>query len=88
MSQKAARVGDAICHGGVVTTGSGDVFINGAPAAIAGASSACCGLGHGTTAVVSGSASVFINGAAAARCGDMLGCGSVIVTGSANVFTG
>lgn len=88
MSNGAARVGDVICHGGSVTTGSADVFINGVPAAIVGGSIACCGHGHGSTPVVTGSATVFINGVAAARCGDTVGCGSVIVTGSENVFIG
>lgn len=41
---------------------------------------------NGTT--VSGSTRVFINGLPAARVGDSIDCGSVIGTGSPNVFIG
>lgn len=47
----------------------------------------CCeGCHTGTTAA--GSSSVFVNGQAASRIGDQISCGSVIMTGSANVYAG
>lgn len=86
--QNAGRVGDATAHGGALCSGSGDVFINGLPAAMAGASVAPCAQGHGAAPVVTGSGSVFINGLPAARLGDITGCGAVVVTGSGDVFIG
>ena len=53
---------------------SGDVFINGIPAAVAGSTTTerdgCCGSSRGSVAV--GSSSVFISGKPAARRGDAL----------------
>lgn len=85
--QPAARVGDAICHGGAIASGSGNVLINDLPAALCGMSAAPCGL-HGGACVASGSATVFINGQPAARLGDVTGCGSAIVCGSGDVLIG
>lgn len=72
---------------------SGDVFINGIPAAVVGSVTTerdtCCGSSQGS--VAAGSGSVFINGRPAARLGDALnahsGSGS-ISAGSGNVFIG
>lgn len=72
---------------------SGNVFINGKPAATAGSITterdACCGSSMGSIAV--GSSTVFINKKPAARTGDALtahnGFGTV-TGGSANVFIG
>lgn len=72
---------------------SGDVFINGQPAATVGSVTterdSCCGSSQGAVAV--GSGSVFINGKPAARLGDTLaahsGSGS-ISSGSGDVFIG
>ena len=86
--QNAARVGDATAHGGCLCSGSGDVFINGLPAGMMGASVAPCAIGHGAAPVASGSGSVFPNGRPAARLGDVTGCGAVIVSGSGDVFIG
>jgi len=86
--QNAARIGDATAHGGVLCSGSGNVYINGQPAAMAGASVAPCAIGHGAAPVASGSGTVFINGMPAARLGDVTGCGAVVVCGSPSVFIG
>ncbi|WP_431224281.1 PAAR domain-containing protein [Serratia sp. L9] len=85
--QPAARVGDAISHGGAITSGSGDVFTNSIPAAMVGMSVAACSL-HGGSPVATGSGTVFINSLPAARVGDVTGCGASIVCGSGNVFIG
>lgn len=72
---------------------SGDVLINGRPAATAGSTTdehdGCCGTGHGS--VASGSGSVFINGKPAARAGDPLNAHSgtgQVSSGSGDVLTG
>ena len=83
----AARVGDAIGHGGAIVSGSGNVTINGCSAAAAGASATVCAL-HGGAAVASGSGSVFVNNCNAARIGDVTGCGAPIASGSGNVIVG
>lgn len=79
---------------GKITGGcSGDVFINGRPAATAGSitteNDGCCGSSQGSIRV--GSGSVFINGKPAARLGDALnahsGSGSV-AGGSSDVSIG
>lgn len=102
----AARIGDiAACpmdahgclacfHGvrGPVVQGSGDVSINGKPAAHVGCSGihgVCCG--PNTFAIADGAPSVFINGYPAARIGDRTShCGGSgeIKTGSGNVIIG
>ncbi|ACB69087.1 PAAR repeat-containing protein (plasmid) [Burkholderia ambifaria MC40-6] len=87
MSNSAARVGDAIGHGGAIVTGSGDVFTNGISAAYVG-SVAVCGLHCSAQAVVVGSGSVFINGSAAAFVGRCTSCGAPIASGSGDVFIG
>lgn len=84
--QNAGRAGDAISHGGSVTSGSGNVTINNQPAAMVG-SGASCSI-HGGGAVSCGSGTVFINGAPAARLGDATGCGATISSGSGDVLIG
>lgn len=72
---------------------SGDVFINGIPAAVVGSTTterdSCCGSSPGS--VAAGSGSVFINGKPAARVGDALaahnGTGE-IAAGSGDVSIG
>ncbi|MGY8619824.1 PAAR domain-containing protein [Pantoea agglomerans] len=86
--QNAGRTGDATAHGGVLCGGSGDVYINGFPAVMAGVSVAPCALGHGAAPIATGSGSVFINGLPAARRGDATGCGAVVATGSGDVYIG
>lgn len=80
--------------GGQISSGcSGDVFINGLPAATAGSitteTDVCCGSSQGSVAV--GSGSVFINGKPAARVGDALAAHSgsgEVSSGSSDVFIG
>lgn len=97
---KAARMGDSCAGHGCfpstpITAGSGDVSINGRPAARKGDTvllhaCPCPNMPHGVhgRAISAGSASVSINGKAAARCGDAIGCGGSIAAGSGNVFIG
>ena len=91
--------GHATPHGPLPITGtisggcSGDVFINGRPAAYVGSTTtennACCGSSQGS--IAQGSSSVFINGKPAARIGDTLaahnGTGAVSA-GSGDVLIG
>ena len=80
--------------GGQISSGcSGNVFINGRPAATAGIvtteTDGCCGSSQG--AVAAGSSSVFINGKPAARKGDALAAHSgsgEVASGSSDVFIG
>ena len=80
--------------GGQVSSGcSGNVFINGRPAATAGSvtkeTDGCCGSSQGS--VAAGSGTVFINGKPAARKGDSLAAHSgsgAVASGSPNVFIG
>lgn len=72
---------------------SGNVLINGQPAAVRGSTTiekdGCCG--SSTGAVAGGSSTVFINGTPAARDGDALAAHSgtgVVNSGSPNVFIG
>ncbi|MFC5472455.1 PAAR domain-containing protein [Paraherbaspirillum soli] len=83
---KAARVDDPISHGGTITKGSSNVFINGKPAVFVD-SEANCNI-DGSQSIIKGSRSVFINGKPAARVGDQLGCGATVSEGSPDVFIG
>jgi len=92
-----ARLGDpGSGHGSFpatpITAGSGNVFVNGKPAARLGDSLAPHGSpspspSHGR-AIAVGSSTVFINGKPAARMGDAINCGGAVAAGSGNVFTG
>ncbi|MCV6610764.1 MAG: PAAR domain-containing protein [Amphritea sp.] len=93
---KAARLGDTCSAHGCfpptpVTSGSGNVLINGLPAARVSDSAAPHGCGkcppHGRS-IAAGSATVFINGRPAARVGDTISCGGNVATGSDNVLIG
>jgi len=88
---QAARVGDVVskCKKGKpptpIISGSGNVFINGKPAARKGDPAAP----HPHPRLISsGSGSVFINGKPAARKGDSNCFASKITQGSSNVFFG
>ena len=85
--QNAGRIGDSISHGGAVTSGSGDVFINNINAAVVGISSVSCSI-HGSSTMAAGSGTVFINNNPAARIGDPAGCGATITSGSGDVLIG
>jgi uncharacterized Zn-binding protein involved in type VI secretion len=83
----AARVGDAIGHGGALTTGSPDVYINGIPAGFV-TSAAFCALHVSVQAVAIGSGTVYINGSPAAMVGAVTSCGAPVASGSHDVFVG
>jgi len=81
----ATRV-NADLAGGVILTGSNNVFYNGSPAARKGSRIA----GHGRTPhsspiMIQGSPNVFVNGIEACKQGDAASCGHR-ATGSPNVF--
>jgi uncharacterized Zn-binding protein involved in type VI secretion len=68
------------CPAGTITSGSGDVMVEGKQAARAGDTAGCAGT------IVQGSPDVFINGKPAAVQGDKTGCGGSIVSGASGVF--
>ncbi|KUI96680.1 PAAR repeat-containing protein [Vibrio sp. MEBiC08052] len=96
----AARLGDnGSGHGCFPATpiiaGSGDVSINGKPAARKGDAillhaCPCPQVPHGIhgRSISAGSANVSINGKPAARVGDAIDCGGSVAAGSGNVFIG
>ena len=93
---KAARIGDIGSGHGCfpptpVTAGSGNVKINGIPAARLGDPLAAHGCGkcppHGRS-ISGGSGTVFINGKPAARIGDGIDCGGSVAAGSGDVIIG
>lgn len=96
----AARLGDSCAgHGCFPATpiieGSGDVIINGKPAARKGDgvllhACPCPNMPHGVhnRAISAGSGTVIINGKLAARIGDAIGCGGSVAAGSGNVIIG
>ncbi len=96
----AARLGDSCAGHGCfpatpIVAGSGDVFINGKPAARQGDTvllhaCPCPKMPHGvhSRSISAGSSTVSINGKPASRVGDAIGCGGSVVAGSGNVFIG
>lgn len=91
----AARLGDNCtghgCYPGrPIVEGSGNVFINGKPAARVGdmLDTHCCGPSCHDGVITEGSGSVFINGKPAARIGDAVSCDSALAEGSSNVNIG
>jgi uncharacterized Zn-binding protein involved in type VI secretion len=68
------------CPAGAVTSGSGDVVVEGKQAARAGDSAGCAGT------IIEGSPDVFINGKPAAVQGNKTGCGGTITSGATGVF--
>lgn len=96
MGSPVARVGDStIPHGGwsggVIIAGSGDVLINGIPAARVGdpgtPHTKPSNSPHGVV-ISGGSGTVLVNGVPLARIGDPASCGSAIGSGSADVLAG
>jgi uncharacterized Zn-binding protein involved in type VI secretion len=75
-----AEDGPNPCPVGKVTSGSGDVMVEGKQAARAGDAAGCAG------PIIEGSPDVFINGKPAAVQGDKTGCGGSIVSGASGVF--
>ncbi|AYH47457.1 phospholipase [Dickeya fangzhongdai] len=96
----AARLGDSCAGHGCfpatpVIAGSGDVIINGKPAARKGDAvllhaCPCPNMPHGVhnRAISAGSGTVIINGKLAARIGDAIGCGGSVAAGSGDVIIG
>ncbi|MCL2891588.1 PAAR domain-containing protein [Brenneria tiliae] len=96
----AARLGDSCAGHGCfpatpITAGSGDVIINGKPAARKGDAvllhaCPCPNMPHGVhnRAISAGSGNVIINGKLAARVGDAIGCGGSVAAGSGDVIIG
>jgi uncharacterized Zn-binding protein involved in type VI secretion len=96
MGSPAARFGDlgsnhGAWHPSPIIAGSGDVFINGMPAARQGDALAPHvqpnSPPHGRS-IAAGASKVFINGKPAARVGDAIDCGGSVALGSGNVFIG
>ncbi|MGH1441592.1 MAG: PAAR domain-containing protein [Cellvibrionaceae bacterium] len=91
MGKPAGRLGDigsghGKCSPTPITSGSGDVTINGKPAARVGDSlKRHCK--HGRS-IAAGSSSVTINGRPAARVGDAIACGGKVAAGSGDVTIG
>ncbi|GIU51072.1 hypothetical protein TUM4438_39390 [Shewanella sairae] len=97
---KAARLGDSCAgHGCMPATpiiaGSGDVSVNGMPAARKGDTvllhmCPCPKMPHGIhgRSISAGSSNVSINGKPAARVGDAVGCGGSVAAGSGDVLIG
>jgi len=81
----AARIGDPTSHGGIITTGKGNVLIEGKPAATIG-DYATCPLGgyptppHIGGPISTGSSTVLINGSPAAHTGSLVIENSAIST--------
>ncbi|MCE2026838.1 type VI secretion system PAAR protein [Sessilibacter corallicola] len=92
----ATRLGDmgsnhGAWHPSPVIQGSGDVMINGIPAARKGDALAPHVKPKSPPhprSISKGSATVFINNQPAVRMGDAIGCGGTLMAGSANVFIG
>jgi uncharacterized Zn-binding protein involved in type VI secretion len=78
----AALAEDSVnpCPAGALTSGSGDVMVEGKQAARAGDTAGCAG------PIIEGSPDVFINGKPAAVQGDKTGCGGTIASGATGVF--
>ncbi len=82
LSPVAVLAGDSAnpCPAGTVTSGSGDVMVEGKQAARAGDTAGCAG------PIIEGSPDVFINGKPAAVQGGKTGCGGTITSGATGVF--
>jgi uncharacterized Zn-binding protein involved in type VI secretion len=74
MSRPLVRLGDASSHGGMVMTGSPNVFVDGKPVARLGDKVSCPI--HGDTVINSGSPTYIIDGKPTARDGDTTACGA------------
>lgn len=80
MAQGVARLGDAISHGGNITSASADVIVDGVGMARIGDTANC--EQHGTVTIVGGSATANADNIGIARIGDLCSCGAVITGGS------
>jgi uncharacterized Zn-binding protein involved in type VI secretion len=85
----AARLGDTTNHGGVLTAGSGNVLIQGLPAAVFNSFVSCPILFHVGGNILTGSPTVFINGLPAVRTNSLIvenGANSVVIGGATTVL--
>lgn len=83
---EVARVDDTIDHGGHITDGSPDVFVNGRKLARLD-DPVICDI-HGAQHISSASTKTFANTKGWARKGDSISCGAVINSGSSDTFEG
>lgn len=79
MSNPVARLGDAISHGGSITSASGSL-LDGAGIARVG-DSVVCAL-HGPQTITTGSPNFDLDGRKVARVTSVCSCGATIVSGS------
>jgi uncharacterized Zn-binding protein involved in type VI secretion len=86
MQKPIARRGDTGTHGGTISTGSPDVFVNGIPVARV-TDIYICSI-HGPNPIIKGSSRLWANGLPVARIGDPTACGATIATGSPNTDDG
>ena len=80
MTTPISRLGDAISHGGMITTASPNWKCNGIPIARV-TDSVNCSV-HGLQTITTGSPDWSVNGLAMARVGSLCSCGATITTGS------
>ena len=81
-----ARVGDAISHGGTITSGAARTLAEGQPVARQGDAVSCSE--HGMQTITGGSGTVLVEGKPMARVGDAISCGATIIAGAATVQAG
>jgi uncharacterized Zn-binding protein involved in type VI secretion len=81
-----ARQGDAISHGGSITSGATRTRVEGQPVARQGDPVSCDK--HGPQTITGGSASVLVEGNPVARVGDLVSCGATIISGAGTVQAG
>lgn len=82
MATAVARVGDALSHGGSITSGSPNWNCNGIAIARVGDTANCSV--HGLVTITTGSPQWTVNGKAMARIGSVCSCGATITSGSTN----
>lgn len=94
-ARSAARLGDRCSGHGCWpprpnAEASSDVFINGIGSHRKGDywPTHCCGSSCHDSVLAEGSPTVFVNGKEKGRIGDPVACGSAVIEGSPNVFTG
>ncbi len=80
---KVARIGDAISHGGQITSASPDCFGDNRKIARLG-DTVICAI-HGTQTIITASNNLFCNGIPVARQGDQISCGATIIEGSETI---
>jgi len=84
MSRRVIRVGDPGSHGGMVITGSPDVFANSRRVARL-SDLYDCPI-HGVNPIVTASTDTFANSRGVVRVGDLTLCGATLIEGSPDTF--